>query len=88
MPVQSRHQGDDLLVDNVDIKRAARNFLSKTRDPSWTPPGNLNQAMEFMAASPLPSSGVSPPLALRLRTAVRHFGAHDQAPWDDNKAAG
>lgn len=49
MPVQSRRQGDDLLVDNVDIKRAARNFLSKTRDPGWTPPADLNQAMELMA---------------------------------------
>lgn len=50
MPVQSRRQGDDLLVDNVDLKRAARNFLNKTRAADWTPPRDLNQAMELMAA--------------------------------------
>lgn len=50
MPVQSRRQGDDLLVDNVDLKRAARNLLNKTRAPGWTPPGDLNQAMELMAS--------------------------------------
>lgn len=50
MPVQSRRQGDDLLVDNVDLKRAARNLLNKTRAPGWTPPSDLNQAMELMAS--------------------------------------
>ncbi len=50
MPVQSHRQGDDLLVDNVDLKRAARNFLNKTRAADWTPPRDLNQAMELMAA--------------------------------------
>lgn len=50
MPVQSRRQGDDLLVDSVDLKRAARNLLNKIRDPGWTPPCDLNQAMEFMAS--------------------------------------
>jgi energy-coupling factor transporter ATP-binding protein EcfA2 len=49
MPVQSRRQGDDLLVDNVDLKRAARNLLNKTRSPGWVPPADLNQAMELMA---------------------------------------
>ncbi|MFK4705936.1 hypothetical protein ABIC83_002775 [Roseateles asaccharophilus] len=49
MPVQSRRQGDDLVVHNVDLKRAARNFLNKTRAPDWVPPRDLNQAMEFMA---------------------------------------
>lgn len=50
MPVQSRRQGDDLLVDNVDLKRTARNLLNKTRAPGWTPPSDLSQAMELMAA--------------------------------------
>lgn len=50
MPVKSRRQGDDLLVDNVDLKRAARNLLNKTRATGRTPPSDLNQAMELMAS--------------------------------------
>jgi hypothetical protein len=50
MPVQSRRQGDELLVDNVDLKRAARNLINKTKAPGWTPPSDLNQAMELMAS--------------------------------------
>lgn len=50
MPVQSRRDGDVLLVDNVDLKRTSRNLLNKVRTPGWTPPKDLNQAMELVAA--------------------------------------
>jgi hypothetical protein len=50
MPVHARREGDTLFVDNVDLKRAARNFLKKASSPDWRAPADINQAMEFVAA--------------------------------------
>lgn len=49
MAIQVRRVGDDLLVDNLDLKRAARSLLKQTRAADWTPPGDMNQAMELIA---------------------------------------
>ncbi|MFK4705657.1 hypothetical protein ABIC83_002496 [Roseateles asaccharophilus] len=49
MPVQTRREGDNVLVDSVDLKRSARNVLRLTQEPGWTPPTDVNQAMDFMA---------------------------------------
>ena len=48
MPVQSRREGDSILVDSVDLKRTARSFLRMTEQPGWAPPKDLSQAMEIM----------------------------------------
>jgi len=50
MPVQARRDGETLFVDNVDLKRGARNLLKKTTGPGWRPPADINEAMEQFAA--------------------------------------
>lgn len=51
MPTSARRDGDSILVDSIDLKRASRNLLNKTREPNWAPPRDLNQAMELMASA-------------------------------------
>ena len=82
MPVQSRREGDDLLVDNVDLKRAARNLLNKTRAPGWKPPSDLNQAMELMASC----FGYANLLVANQQAPKVFSGLDDQEPKPTNQA--
>jgi len=49
MATFARREGDSLLVDGVDLKRASRKYLSILKEPGWSPPKDLNAAMELVS---------------------------------------
>jgi hypothetical protein len=99
MPVSSRREGDSIMVDGVDLKRAARNFRKMTAEAAWRPPQDQSQALEMMArclgypnlhAVTIESAGRKPFVYIADESPYSQTGVDGEPPADtaENRAAG